>query len=230
MPANLASVIGTVPEFHAEDNARRPFDPSANDFRFRRLLGERAWSLLPAAIQKRFGSHVKGGQSLVYQGVITRMKFNWVGRILAQLTRLIGTPLPMHQDSEGQPAVVCVTEDEERGGQFWIRQYGRKNGFPQVVHSSKRFDGPTGLEEYIGFGIGMALKLEARQNELLFKSDHYFLQMFNRRLRFPKVFSPGGLTIIHRDLGEGYFAFILQLDNRLFGRMIDQEAIFTDAP
>ena len=157
------------------------------------------------------------------------MHMNLAGRILAHAARIIGAPLPFDLSSIDQPAVVTITEDIAGNGQFWVRQYGRKAGFPQVVHSSKRFDGPTGLEEYIGYGIGMALNVCAEKNALLFKSDHYFLQVFGLRLRIPKIFSPGALVIGHHDQGNGQFLFSLDLDHSLFGKMIHQDAIFIDA-
>ena len=200
----------------------------APDNRFSRLVGRDVWQDLCPAVRKRFGKRLNGGASVTYQGRVVAMGMNWAGRILSNTARLIGAPLPYDLSSVGQPAVVTVTEDIARDGQFWIRQYGRKSGFPQVVHSSKRFAGPTGLEEYIGYGIGMALKVSVEQSALLFKSDHYFLQIFGRRIRIPRALSPGALVIGHHDMGNGQFRFSLDLRHRLFGQMIYQDAIFND--
>ena len=200
------------------------------DTRFSALLGTEAWQRLAPAIRARFGKRVRGGQSVTYQGVVTEMRMNWAGWLLAQVTRLLGAPLPYDRSSVGQPAVVTVTEDIAGEGQFWIRQYGRKAGFPQVVHSSKRFAGPTGLEEYIGFGIGMALRIEAEARSLLFKSDHYFITILGRRIRLPRVLSPGALVIGHHDLGGGRFTFSLCLHSRILGELVVQDADFRDLP
>lgn len=200
-----------------------------DDNRFRALVGVQDWHALSPAIRKRFGKRVKGGESVAYQGVVTEMKLNWAGHFLAQAMRLIGAPLPYDLSCVGQPAIVVVTEDLNGGGQFWVRQYGRKIGFPQVVHSSKRFSGPTGLEEYIGFGIGMALKVTARKNELNFKSDHYFLSLLGRRMRLPKFLSPGVLDVGHHDLGRGAFRFSMTLKSAVFGELVSQNAEFKDA-
>jgi len=156
------------------------------------------------------------------------MEFAPLGRLLANVTRIIGAPLPYDESSMRQPAVVVVTEDCVGDGQFWVRQYGRASGFPQVVHSSKRFAGPTGLEEYIGFGIGMALKVEATDDALLFKSDHYFVEIAGFRVKLPKALSPGALVIGHHDLGGAAFRFSLHLRNKLFGDLIRQDAEFVD--
>lgn len=199
------------------------------DNRFHALLGDAGWARLPAAVRRRFGKRLHGGASVTYQGKVVAMRMNWAGRLLAQAARLIGGPLPFDMSSVGQPAVVIVTEDIASNGQFWIRQYGRAKGFPQVVHSSKRFAGPSGLEEYLGYGIGMALKVEAQQDALLFKSDHYFIRAFGRRFRLPRLLSPGALVIGHHDMGCGLFMFSLHLHHRLFGELIAQDAVFQDA-
>lgn len=198
------------------------------DDRFEKLLGKENWARLPKAIQKRFGKRFAQGQSVAYQGIVTDMKMNKLGWAFAQATRLIGAPLPFERNSINQPAVVIVTEDRETNGQFWIRQYGRERGFPQVVHSSKRFVGVTGLEEYIGYGVGMALKLEANEHALFFKSDHYFLKLFGKRLRLPKWLAPFNLTVGHHELDDKSFVFTLELNSQIFGKMIMQNAVFED--
>jgi hypothetical protein len=204
-------------------------DPQAVDLRFRNLVGARAWAHLPAAIRKRFGKRLSKGQSVAYQGVVTAMQMNAAGWMLAQAARVIGAPFPFDRSSWHQPAVVVVTEDSVSDGQFWVRQYGRAQGFPQVVHSSKRFAGVTGLEEYIGYGVGMALQVEATEEALLFKSDHFFLQIAGRRIRLPRVLSPGNVVVGHHDLGDGCFRFSLAVTHPLFGNMLRQDAVFRDA-
>lgn len=198
------------------------------DLRFRKLLGETAWASLSPAIRRRFGKRLRGGASTVYQGQVVAMRRSRAGACLSQLARLVGAPLPHDLSCLNQPAVVSVTEDCAGDGQFWLRQYGRARGFPQVIHSSKRFAGPTGLEEYIGCGIGMALRVSARPNALVFTSDHYFLQAGSVRLRLPAWLSPGALAITHRDLGGGRFLFSLALTHSLLGDLVHQDAIFAD--
>lgn len=199
------------------------------DDRFRDLLGAPAWARLPAPIRRRFGKRLGKGQSVTYRGQVVAMRMNLAGWCFAQMARLVGSPLPYDRSSAGQAAVVVVTEDAQSDGQFWIRQYGRKAGFPQVVHSSKRFAGPTGLEEYIGYGIGMALQVVAADDALYFKSAGYFLQVGGRKLRLPGWLSPGALVIGHHVRGDADFLFSLHLSHPLFGEMIVQDCLFQDA-
>ena len=201
--------------------------PLADD-RFRTLLGETAWRRLPALVRERFGKRLRGGDSVAYQGIIKQMFMSRAGRAVAHACRLIGAPLPYDRDSIDAPSVVIVTEDTATDGQFWIRQYGRKSGFPQTVQSSKRFAGPTGLEEYIGYGIGMALIIEATETALLFKSDHYFLSMLGLRIRIPGWLTPGRVTVGHHERGNGRFAFTLSLVHPWLGVLIHQKVVFAE--
>jgi hypothetical protein len=198
---------------------------SLADLRFRALVGADAWSRLPAAVRTRFSTRLAGGEATIYVGTIVECRFTRFGRVLANLARLIGGPLPLHSDI-GVPAVVTVTEDAAGGGQFWTRLYGRRRGVPQVIHSSKRFAGCTGLEEYLGCGCGIALAVRADEHALHFTSDHYFLAIGSVRLRVPHLLAPGALTISHVDRGDGWFAFILTLRHRLLGEIIRQTGLF----
>ena len=198
------------------------------DDRFRALLGDPAWFSLPAATRTRFGRKAVAGRTITYLGEVTACKANFWGRCLAQIGRLVGGPLPLHADL-AVAAAVTVAEDEAEAGQIWTRQYGRHCGFPQVIHSVKRFAGKTGLEEYLGFGLGIALTVRVADGALWFESDHYFLRIGNRRLGLLRWLNPGALTIGHIDHGNGWFTFTLDLVHAGFGRLMHQECRFTEA-
>jgi len=216
--------------------ARPALQPTGIDRRFQRLVRPADWARLPVAVQRRFLKRLAPGQSVVFRGQIERMEMRPLGKLLAQLARLIGAPLPLDGRGEGQSASVAVSDDPASGGQYWTRIYNRRQGFPQAVHSSKRFAGPTGLEEHIGAGIVIALRVEvsrALENPgLLFISDHFALDVMGLRLRLPGWLAPGRMVVGHYDLGEshgtGAFAFTLDLDHPWFGALIRQTVFFTD--
>jgi hypothetical protein len=199
-----------------------------DDHRFRALLPDDDWGRLPLAVWRRFSKRLAGGKTVVYVGEIEESSHSRAGWWLAQLTRLIGGPLPTGSET-GVPIIVTVTEDAASGGQVWTRICARAKGFPQVIHSAKRFAGPTGLEEYIGFGISMALRLSVAHEALFFHSAGYFLSFGSLRLPLPEWLTPGTLTVSHADLGGGTFRFSLELEHPRHGQLIRQSAIFREA-
>jgi len=202
-------------------------DPNLGDLRFRALLPDREWSALPGAIRRRFSKRLPCGGTTVYAGEVLETRMNVGGWLLAQALRLVGAPLPTARCVH-LPSVVTVTEDKASGGQIWTRIYARRKGFPQVVHSSKRFAGPTGLEEYVGYGVGMSLDLRVREGALIFRSRDYFVQLFGRRFVLPAWLCPGELTVIHAEVPDGRFSFTLQLIHPRFGLMLRQMALYRE--
>ncbi|MBC9879597.1 DUF4166 domain-containing protein [Bradyrhizobium sp. INPA01-394B] len=198
-----------------------------DDRRFRSLLSDEDWGRLPLATWRRFSKRVADGDSVVYVGVVDEVSFSNIGWWFAQAARLIGGPLPTGPDT-GVPMIVTVTEDGATGGQTWTRICARKRGFPQVIHSAKRFAGPTGLEEYVGFGVSMALRIAVEGETLTFRSAGYGLQLGRLWIPLPQWLTPGDLTVTHRDLGEGVFRFTLDVIHPRYGTLIHQSALFRE--
>lgn len=197
------------------------------DYRFRHLVPASDWDALPGDVRRRFSKRLSGRRVTSYRGEIVWTRLSRAGWLLAQICRAIGAPLPT-KASGAAPAVVVVSEDRGSGGQIWTRLYGRPNGHPQVIHSAKRFAGPTGLEEHIGGGFGMALIVRAEADALIFTSDHYFWRVAGARLRIPRWLAPGETVVAHRYLGSGRFAFNLKVSHPLLGELLDQHALFRD--
>ena len=212
---------------------RLPATPASNtilldDHRFHDLLPDEDWGRLPLAIWRRFSKRFADGETVVYVGEVDDACFSRLGWWLAQIARLIGGPLPTGTET-GVPMVVTVTEDAASGGQIWTRICARTCGFPQVIHSAKRFAGPTGLEEYVGHGISMALRISVEHEALVFRSVGYALQVGWLRLPLPPWLTPGDLTVTHSDLGGGAFRFTLEIVHPRLGKLIRQSAMFREA-
>lgn len=197
------------------------------DLRFRKLLSALSWAKLPAAVRARFSKRLSAGGTAVYVGTVTEVRISKLGCLLGQALRMIGAPLPLFRDV-GVPTVVTVTEDVKTGGQIWSRMYCNRAGFPQVIHSAKQFSGPTGLEEFIGCGISMALNVEASEAGLTFTSAGYFVKLAGWRLPLPRFLSPGRVTVKHTALDKGEFEFSLVVQHPLFGVLIQQAAVYHD--
>ncbi len=232
----MSMIESTRPLPHATRRAplvRRPCAPcrpavTEDNPPYRALMGTQAWNALKPAVRRRFAKRLATGQSIVYTGQIAETRMNFLGRLLVQASRLIGSPFPLEAEAKGEAAVVALTEDRGNDGQCWTRLYAWRKGFPQIVHSSKRFSGPTGLEEYVGHGVGVALTIHEENGGLRFRSAGYFLTAFGRRLPLPNWLAPGEMVIGHDDLGAGRFTFTLQLTHPWFGALLHQVALFQD--
>jgi Domain of unknown function (DUF4166) len=203
-------------------------DAALCDIRFRALLPDDDWKHLPPATRQRFSKRLADGRTAIYVGEVIEISFSRVGWWLAQIARLIGGPLPISTDTH-VPSIVTVTEDAATSGQVWTRIYARRDGFPQVIHSSKRFAGPTGLEEYLGFGVGMALRIAVDDGALLFRSADYFVQAGDLKFSLPAFLTPGAMTVTHTDLGSGTFQFTLEIIHPRLGMLVRQLAVFREA-
>jgi hypothetical protein len=202
-------------------------DASLGDLRFRALLDAEEWAKLPDAVRRRFSKRLAGGATAVYTGKVTAFRASRLGRALAQFLRIIGAPLPVF-DHVDVPTVVTVTEDVRSGGQIWSRVYANLSGFPQVIHSAKRFSGPTGLEEYVGCGVTMLLAVEADEKGLVFRSAGYQLKIGRLRIGIPAWATPGAISVRHRETAPDRFAFEMTLRHPLFGELIHQAAEYRD--
>ena len=216
----------------AESDPKGGHSVSNTDQRFADLLGARAWASLPPAVQRRFSKRFIAGQAVLYSGHVVATQISAAGRVLAAFAHLIGSPLPGPEGNTGA-AAVSVIEDAASGHQNWTRTYERAGRFPQVVHSMKRFAGPTGIEEYVGRGIGMSLDLSVENGALVFRSRRYFFELGRFRITLPHALSPGEMEIVHRDepayagIAQA-FSFRLTLTHPLFGRLVHQLAYFKE--
>lgn len=210
----MPAVVISLPERTADD-------------RYRRLLGEAAWSALPEDVRRRFSKRLAPDQQIVYRGEVVCMELSRCGWLLAQAARLAGAPLPFTRGALGASTVV-VTETPSLGGQVWSRSYPRPGRFPQVIHSAKRFAGPTGLEEYLGLGLVMRLTLHEEEGRLVFRSAGYAIEIGGRALALPRWLAPGACTVAHRRETDHRFSFTLTLDHAWLGRLLHQVAFFTD--
>lgn len=188
-------------------------------------LPEQQWESLPAAVRARFGHVFTPGRSQCYSGVTVTSRASRWGWVLAQLGRLIGAPLPLR--CYDGPVVVTVTDHEGNAGQNWCRIYHNQRGFGQCIQSVKRFCGPTGLEEYLGWGIAMALTVTVERRALVFRSAGYAVYIGGYRWSLPGWLQPGALRVVHRELSAERFEFTLDLVHPKFGELMHQHMEFS---
>jgi Domain of unknown function (DUF4166) len=195
-------------------------DPS-----FRVLLGELAWRRLPPAVRERFAWKPIAGAEIRYRGVMSVVRRSLIGALMAQLCRLIGTPLAPYGGHD-VPVTVVLRSDRRSGGIVWERFYHFAGRALWRCASIKRVSGREGLLECVGGGVGMWLALSERGGELHFHSTGYFWERGRFRLRLPSWLTPGALHVVHADLGGGRFRFGIAVRHPLLGETFYQDGVF----
>ncbi len=206
----------------------KPNDEDDDPLHIRALLGDAAWLRLRPAIRKRFGRDAKLGGTHIYRGKMDKVEATILGLIMAQMGRLIGTPMAWSR-GENVPCDVITYDDPEReGGVVWARCYSFAPDKIQVAKTTKLVSKKEGLLECFGKHFGMKLKLTEEGGALHFISTSFYLQMFGKRIALPRFLSPGTLHVTHRDIGENWFQFMLEVCHPLFGQLAFQDGYFKE--
>jgi hypothetical protein len=200
-----------------------PLSPPTAAQELRDLLGESAWNRLPPAVRRRFSAHAA---AVDYVGSFEIVRASLAGWLIAQVARLIGTPVAPHVGRD-VPATVRVVP-VARGVQ-WLREYRWPRRGTCTVRSTKVIDNGALIEVLPAF-LCMALHVFERDGVLHFVSSHYFfeLPLAGRRLRIalPSWLSPGTTYVEHIDEAQGWFRFTMRVRHALFGEMFFQTGRF----
>ncbi len=178
-------------------------------------------------MQRRFGRALAPGESVIYAGEVVSTELSPAGWLWAQLLRCIGGPLPLKALTHAASTVVVTADAADT--QCWTRIYHEAGRLPQVIRSMKSFSGPTGLEELVGGGLGMALSVGVEARALVFRSAGYHWRCGRLQLRIPHWLTPGRMEIRHREEHAGHFSFTLTVVHPFCGRILHQVASFRDA-
>ncbi len=95
------------------------------------------------------------------------------GLVLAQLCRLIGTPFAPYR-GDGIPVMISLHQGAAIGATIWKREYRYPVRGAVQVQSTKLIAQDGTLEECVGCGLGMRLKVFELAGELHFLSQRYF--------------------------------------------------------
>jgi len=196
------------------------FDDS---FNYPDLLGKQAWQNLHPAIQKRFS--VKAHEAVTYKGEMSQVFASFTGKVLAQVCRIIGTPLALHT-GKNIPVEVKVYPNNKLGGMTWDRFYHFSKKAVNRVKSTKCLQENTGLVEMVGCGFGMELNAFEKESAIYFESTRFFWQMGKFKIIIPDLLSPGKTVVSQKALNDKQFRFRLDVTHALLGKVFKQVGIF----
>jgi hypothetical protein len=193
------------------------------------VLGPAAWARLPQAVRERFG---EPPIAVDYVGEFDVVRASWLGRLLALLCQLLGTPV-VPRTGLHVPAIVHV--GPTRSGVAWNREYRWPDGQPCLVRSTKIFDARGRLVERLPARLCMPLNVYEQRGVLHFVSRGYYFDLGKRsngaqiKLPLPYLLSPGTTHVEHIDEADGWFRFTMTVTHPFFGEMFYQTGRFRAA-
>jgi hypothetical protein len=206
--------------------SRDSLAPSEGEL-FKKTLGPE-WHRLHADIRKRFDRNPVAGERLYYTGTLTEMRCSFIGKMLAYLTQpLIGGAL-IPASCDNFPVDIEVYSKPGNPAIFKQRIYRLHRRKP-IEFTSHMLGGESGeVFEYVGGGLGMALRLYPKDGDLHFESDGYFWQVLGFRIPIPGVLTPGKTYLVHRNEGPERFSIRIEIRHVLFGLTFMQAGEFRE--
>lgn len=193
---------------------------------YRFLLGERSWKKLHPDIRERFSEN-NVHREVTYRGVMEEVYASKFGKILANIFRVIGSPLAIHSGTN-IPTTVRVYSNEKLGGMTWDRFYFFPDDKVDRVKSTKCIRQSSGLIEVVGFGFGMFLKLSEKNRALNFESQGFFWGFGRVKIAIPDLLTPGKTTVTQSAERNNRFKFTLDVEHKFFGKLFRQVGYFAE--
>jgi hypothetical protein len=190
---------------------------------YQSLMPKSEWQKLHPAIQKRFSIGYQ--QPITYCGVMSEVSASLPGLIFAKLCRLIGTPLAPYR-GKNVPMKVNVYPNRQLKGMTWDRFYYFNNRPISRISSTKCVQEDGSLAEMVGFGFAMNLRVSQQGGAIQFKSGHYFVKIFNRKIKIPNLLTPGVTKVTQTAIDQQRFEFKLEVNHPWFGQVFKQVGIF----
>jgi hypothetical protein len=190
------------------------------------LLGHGAWERLPETVRERF-SHPE--LTIDYTGEFEIVRANLLGKMIATVCQLIGTPV-VPRTGHNVPAVVHVSPSGQ--GVEWRREYRWPDGSTHVVRSTKVIDNDGILVEELPARLRMSLKVSEKCRVLHFVSEAYYFEFAipwiggRFRIALPSMLSPGVTHVEHIDGVDGWFRFNMTVTHPVFGEVFYQTGQF----
>jgi hypothetical protein len=206
-----------------------PDEPAARHYGLQSVLGQAAWARLPQAVRERFG---EPPVAVDYVGEFDVVRASWLGRLLAFLCQLLGTPV-VPRTGLHVPAIVHV--GPTRSGVAWNREYRWPDGRPCLVRSTKIIDSCGRLVERLPARLCMPLNVYEERGVLHFVSRGYYFDVGRRtngeriKIPLPALLSPGTTHVEHIDEADGWFRFTMTVIHPLFCEMFYQTGRFIAA-
>jgi hypothetical protein len=192
---------------------------------FAQAVGAAGWRRLAPDIRRRFTEKPEPHRAIRYLGIMQRVECSWAGLVLAQICRLVGTPFAPHR-GRNVPVAITLSANPGNGAILWERDYRYPDHPAALIRSEKRMMANGVLHECVGAGFGMRLAVYEENGALHFKSERYFWGCGGWRMPLPGLLSPGTAHVIHQDLGDGSFRFVMTIRHPLLGRLFYQDGIF----
>lgn len=190
---------------------------------YQSLMSQSDWQKLHPSIQKRFSIGYQ--EAVTYCGVMSEVSASLAGLIFANVCRLIGTPLAPYR-GKNVAMKVNVYPKPELNGMVWQRLYYFNNRPVSEISSTKCVQRDGSLAEMVGFGFGMSLKVSQHKGAIRFKSGHYFVNIFNRKIKIPSLLTPGVTEVTQTAIDQQRFEFKLEVNHPWLGQVFKQVGIF----
>lgn len=181
------------------------------------------WCNLSPKTQARFKAYPDA--DIEYTGLMSEIHCSLAGKIFANIARIFGSPLVPYSGHD-IPIHVVVYKKPGKSDIFKKRTYYFPEKPPFSVETYMHLNAHGEFVEYASLGLGMIMKLNARDGNLYFYGKQYVLDIGRLRIRIPAWLTPGIATVLHTDYGSEQFRVRIEMKHQWLGVTFVQDGIF----